>query len=155
MIVRESWYILPTVLSVVGVALAIDAFRRWQDAGWHQAFVGAVIGSFVSLLGAWLLAERRTITIDASLKRIEWVRTGPLGSRHTATMTFEDVDGAIVDTLTGSDTIATYRVAVVTKDGRRLPITKSYSAERGPAERIAQFITSRAQSARVQRPGSG
>lgn len=135
--IRETWravaFVLLAAAALVLVRLAtspVDASN--SPAGWI---------TLALLLGlAFWYWEQQLVRIDLTARRIVWHRARLGRGRLVRDLPFGAIHDVVGDSQYGSDTIQTYGVIVVLKDGARVPLTRSYYADRETVSAVANRL---------------
>jgi hypothetical protein len=107
---------------------------RWADSIGALAFILPFAGVFL------LLTRRVRVTVDRAGGLVAIERSRYPLSPATQTLALSEVAGAEVEVSSGGRGGSTYRVALVRRDGDKVPLTTGYSSGKDAKERCAEAI---------------
>ena len=108
-----------------------------DDPVWAMPLIAAI-----SLAGALAFLRRDKTVFDDAARRLTWSKWTPFG-RSGGTVAYDEVTSVTVETMSGSESVPSARVAIHTASDK-IPLTGHYSASLDQwepvATRIRQFV---------------
>lgn len=131
--------VLPAIFAAAAAFLASHALVRYQALlGGEKEALGLIFSALFSALTGALFFRRDHFFFDLEQRRLSW-RKWSLFKRSAGAVDFAEISGVSVESMSGSDGGASYRVALRTPDGS-LPLTETYSGDSDTWQPLAERL---------------